>query len=213
MLSSCGQKNSSREASSYSPIGPNSYVGQPSGKKFKNALDEFPKNQESIEVICSRPGNDKFRAAFCQRNPPTIKGIRDLYVALGISLNANNFACTTNSVSLVRNEVGVLNPRCIGFTRPTEDSSLAAVAYQRSQLNMVEIVTRDPETEELSFYLMSYDLECEKSKEGCQIGDYFTESAESNWTNLSFYEDVSLQNTAFDCKSCHQPGGPGTKKT
>lgn len=183
-----------------------------SGLKLENALDKLPKNQQSLDVICSKSGSDKFRKAFCQTNRPQIKGLRDLYSVLGISINDTNFSCTTNSVSLVRNEVSVLNPRCIGFTRIQQDAEALAIGYQRGELTLVEIVARDPQNKELAFFLVDYELPCEKKPDGCQSGEYFVESSESGWVNLSFYEDVSLVNTAFDCTNCHQPGGHGTQK-
>lgn len=183
-----------------------------SGLKLENALDDLPKNQKSLDVICAKSGSDKFRRTFCQPNRPQIKSLRDLYSILGVSINDTNFSCTTNSVSLVRNDVSVLNPRCISFTRVQQDAEALAIGYQRGELTLVEIISRDPQSKELAFYLLDYDLPCEKKPGGCQSGEYFVESSEAGWVNLSFYEDVSLVNTAFDCTNCHQPGGHGTEK-
>lgn len=210
----CWSCSSGFRSSSDQPVdGSNNLFSNSSGLTLKNVFDELPKNEKSLDLICAKSGSDRFRQAFCRANKPSIKGIRDLYGALGIVVSDQKYACTSHSVSLVRNDVGVLNPRCISFTSNQADEAAAAVGFQRSELTLVEVVAKDPQTEELSFYLIDYDLPCEKSPEGCQSGDYYLEGSESGWSNLSFYEDVSLKNTVFDCTTCHQPGGSQSGKS
>ncbi|MGE4131211.1 MAG: hypothetical protein AB7F86_06205 [Bdellovibrionales bacterium] len=176
-------------------------------------LAALPKGSAaSLAVLCQKPGGDRFTSIFCSSNPPQIKGIRDLHTALNVADPANS-ACTTNSVSIVKNETSVLNPRCINFSHNGAAGGQAtAVAYMRSETTLAEIVAQDPSTGEYRFFLVDFELPCETTVGGCTTADFFLEKAESNWTNVSFYEDTQLRGTVLDCASCHQPGGPGTRK-
>ena len=171
----------------------------------------FPKGAASLVELCQNAGNDRFTQTFCGNNPPTITSLRDLHQALGVD-NANNSACTTNSVSLVKTETSVLNPRCINFSANGDDVEATAVGYLRAELTFAEVVSRDPVSGELRFFLVDFDLPCELGQNNCTNADYYSESAESNWAQVSFYEDNKLENTILDCTMCHQPGGPNSQK-
>lgn len=178
---------------------------------YRNILDGFPRGAASLQAICQNAGADRFTSTFCGNNPPTITSLQQLYNALGLN-NAANSACTTNSVSLVKNETSVLNPRCIRFSANGQDADATAVGYLRAELTFAEVVARDPNSGALRFFLVDFDLPCEKTPQGCSHAELYSQSAESNWAEVSFYEDTQLQNTVLDCTMCHQPGGPNAQK-
>ena len=178
---------------------------------LKDVFKGLPKGAASLAAICQNAGADRFTTALCGPNPPAIRSLRDLHSALGLN-NAANSACTTNSVSLVKNETSVLNPRCIKFSANGQANDATAVGYLRADLTFAEVVARDPVTGILRFFLVDFDLPCEQQPGGCATGDFYLESAESNWAAVSIYEDSQIENTVMDCKMCHQPGGPNARK-
>ncbi|MCB0390438.1 MAG: c-type cytochrome [Bdellovibrionales bacterium] len=182
-----------------------------SGKSIKQALSDLPRGLDSIEKLCSGPDrDDNLYLAFCMRNSkPT--NITSLYSSLFLFTESFT-ACTAHSVSLVRNDTSVLNPRCIRYSGTSNSSQAIAVGYQRDDKTILEVAARDPQTNELNFYLIDYDLPCETTAQGCKARDYYLEEAEKNWQNLSIYTEQDLKNTTLDCLMCHQPGGPGTEK-
>lgn len=174
---------------------------------FKN----MPQGAASLTTLCGlNTGSDKFTNVFCGPNPPVINSLASLQTALGLNNNAN-VACTTASGSLAKKETSVLTPRCIRFSQAGYDPAATALAYVRSTKTFAEIVSMDP-VQGLRFYLVKFDLACEATGT-CTNADYMTQSAETNWQNVSFYEDKQLKNTAMDCTSCHQPRGPGSQKS
>jgi hypothetical protein len=58
---------------------------------------------------------------------------------------------------------------------------------------------------------MRFEQRCSYEAAGCVLADLLTEQVEHDWTTYSVYDQEDLEATPFDCKSCHQPGGYGTK--
>ena len=89
------------------------------------------------------------------------------------------------------------------------DTSFVAISYARGE-PLLEIAAFDATIMDVRFFLVHYTPSCSGST--CTAGDLFTPAVESNWTNVSIYEDTDLANTTLDCTQCHQPAGAGTKK-
>jgi mono/diheme cytochrome c family protein len=83
------------------------------------------------------------------------------------------------------------------------------LAFARGE-PLVELVANDPAAQTLRFFLVRFHPACETA--GCSTGDLQTAAIESGWTGYSLYDDQTIADTTLDCLSCHQPGGPSTKK-
>lgn len=201
---------SSKDLGSNGGGGPGPSTFTPGAAAERDLFKSMPQGAASLAALCGmNTGSDKFTQVFCGANPPTITSLASLHAALGLT-NAANTACTTASGSISKAETSVLTPRCIRFSLPGLDPNAVAIAYLRSAKTMVEIVSRDA-NQGMRFYLLKFDLPCEATN-SCTPADYMKLSAESNWQNVSFYEDKQLKNTIMDCTSCHQPGGVNTEK-
>ncbi|MGE0173362.1 MAG: hypothetical protein AB7T49_11265 [Oligoflexales bacterium] len=193
-----------------------------------DVLHALPSGAEQIKVICSRPGKDKVRTVFCGATPPSITSLVDLQRALGLAFTdptltgrGNNgsggnpgFVITGHSSSLVARFTSAINPRAILFT-PLDGNDIApdyvAMGFLRGE-QFAEIIARDPSNNQLAFFLVNFEQACNAAPGGCKIGELLTPTIEKNWTKLSIYEDLDLENTIIDCKQCHQPGGPTSPK-
>lgn len=206
----CGQYSSNMSKSSSAEATPGAGAGPLPAAVEKDIFKGMPQGAASLAALCAlNTGSDKFTQVFCGANPPSITSLAALNTAMGLTNNAN-VSCTTASGSLSKMETSVLTPRCIRFSQPGFDPNAVTLAYLRSTKTFVEIAANDPQ-QGIRFYLIKFDLPCE-STGTCTAADYMTPSAETNWKNVSFYEDKQLKNTAMDCTSCHQPGGPNTAK-
>jgi hypothetical protein len=176
-----------------------------------NVLANFPTGAAQLTKLCSRPGNDKVRNLFCSGLPPTIGSLAELQKALGIGFEKPpypQFAVTAHSSSVVEREVSAINPRAVIFTSATDD--FVAMGYVRGG-QAVEIAAGDPVKKDINLYLLVYSQAC-NANHSCAPGDLLTPKTERNWTGLSLYDDEDLKNTILDCRHCHQPAGPTTKK-
>jgi len=90
-------------------------------------------------------------------------------------------------------------------------ASMTTIGFVRGE-PFVEIVSRDPSTADLNFYLLRFEQECGYAANGCDLASLLTEELERDWTAYSIYDHEDLEKTSFDCLSCHRPGGPGTKR-
>ena len=151
------------------------------------------------------------------------------------------FAMTGNSSSLVARSTSAINPRALVFTPPNRRSRLGADGTKLDQsatcaeietispLNhlvamgftrgedFVELIAKDPDANgtegKLNFFLFKFEHTCAKAPGGCTNGDMLTPAGETNFTgSYSVYQDTDLANTIYDCKQCHQPAGPGSRK-
>jgi hypothetical protein len=85
------------------------------------------------------------------------------------------------------------------------------MAFARGE-PVVELVANDPQAQTLRFFLVRFHPACESAPGGCSPADLLTPSIESGWTDYTLYDDDTIENTTLGCLSCHQPGGPGTRK-
>ena len=171
--------------------------------------------QERYDRICQRKRGDSFAQALC--GPGAHPQIRDLAALLKlVGLDQDRaFALTGNSTSLVAMSVNPLNPRIIVFPRVGADlkrpDEMTAVGFVRGE-PFVEVVSRDPGTGDLNFYLISFERRCDYEASGCDLASVLTEEIEHDWTAYSVYDHDDLEATSFDCMSCHRPDGQGTKR-
>jgi len=169
----------------------------------------------SHEKICGRGHGDSFAKALCAGGRrPEIRDIEELLQLVGLA-DQRAFAMTGNSTSLVAMSVSAINPRILVFPRVDSDlkppDGLTALGFVRGE-PFVELVSRDPSTGDLNFYLLSFEQTCGYDSGGCDLASLLTDEIESNWTAYSVYDQDDLESTSFDCKSCHQPNGPNTKR-
>ncbi|PWU15049.1 MAG: hypothetical protein C5B49_12345 [Bdellovibrio sp.] len=181
-------------------------------RSLRELTAKFPKGEASRAALCNgNVATDKFIRTFCSTAPPKITGLTDLYTALGLT-NTTNVTCTTASAAITKKDTSVLNPHCIRFSTPGADPNATAVGYVRSSTPLAEIVSMDSASRSFRFYVVQFDLPC-SATDSCTSGDYYTQAAESNWSNVSFYEDTALKNTPVDCTMCHQAAGVGSAKS
>jgi DNA-binding beta-propeller fold protein YncE/mono/diheme cytochrome c family protein len=169
----------------------------------------------SYERICGRGRGDSFARALCAGGRrPEIRDMEELLQLVGLA-DRRAFGLTANSTSLVAMSVSAINPRILVFPRIDSDlkppDSMTAVGFVRGE-PFVELVSRDPSTGDLNFYLLSFEQKCGYDSGGCDLASLLTDEIESNWTAYSVYDQDDLESTSFDCKSCHQPNGPNTKR-
>lgn len=182
---------------------------------WPDPLAHAPRSDEQLATLCAREGDDLVRDLFCGDEPLEPTSLLELQQALqldaskiggttGISLTANSTALSTRSVSAI-------NPRMIAVRVEQPTLELLAVGYVRGEQD-VELVVRDRRSMELRFYLVSYRQACNERDGGCRTDELLTPVTESDWTEVSLYDDEDLKNTVLDCRACHQPDGPGTPK-
>jgi hypothetical protein len=86
---------------------------------------------------------------------------------------------------------------------------VVATAFARGE-QLVELVALDPATYEYNFYLLRFAQACNASH--CSPEDLLSERLETGWTDWTLYADSDLEDTPFDCLSCHRPFGGDTHK-
>lgn len=167
---------------------------------------------ERMAEVCARGAGDHVATALCA-NPSNIRGLLDVYAALGLAAAPERLvAATTHSLGLAARVVSAANPRVFVFNAdgaPVPWDRFGVVAFSRGE-QLVELVGLDPATLEYNFYLLRFEQPCNETR--CTPADLLTERIESDWTGFSLYADVDLEDTPFDCVSCHRPFGPGTPK-
>lgn len=171
--------------------------------------------QAKYDKLCSTPRGDSFFKAMCGGGRrPEIRNFEQLLKIVGLHEN-RAFALTGNSTSLVATQVTPLNPRMIVFPRVDETlqkpRELIALGFVRGE-QFVEVVSRDSGTGDYNFYLFSFEQRCNYEGRGCDLASLLTEDMEHGWTAYSVYDQKELERTSFDCQSCHQPNGFGTKQ-
>jgi len=178
-------------------------------------LAELGMRERSYEALCSRGRGDAFAQALCGTGQrPDIRSMVELLALAGLE-DERAFALTANSTSLVSMSVSAINPRILVFPRVETDAqaleTMTAVGFVRGE-QFVEIVSRDPLTQDLNFYLVAFEQSCSYATAGCDLTSLLSEEVEHDWTAYSVYDQDDLERTSFDCLSCHQPGGHGTKR-
>jgi hypothetical protein len=143
----------------------------------------------------------------------TLGGLADLHAALGLGDTENrHVAATTHSLGLSARYVSSANPRAFVFGAhgaPVPFERFSVVGFARGE-QLVELVGLDPTSLDYRFYLLRFERACERS--ACDATELLTSRIESDWTGWTLYADEDLEDTPFDCVSCHRPFGPGTPK-
>lgn len=168
-------------------------------------------------ALCTRPGDDAVRDAFCGAALPTVTSLADLYRVLGVGtlgdqtyvpIGAYNTGMAGSvsvtlghSTSLSGRLVSPINPRIIV---PAGRETL--LAFQRG-VQKVEIAATNRDGEGFDFFLLTFRQACNDAPGGCRPGDLFTPSVESGWKSVTLEDDEALKNTPSDCRLCHQRTG------
>jgi hypothetical protein len=171
--------------------------------------------EATYQRICARRRGDSFAKALCDGGRrPEIRDLTELLELVGLA-EERAFALTGNSTSLVAMSVSAINPRILVFPRVESDlrrpDAMTAVGFVRGE-PFVELVSRDLVTGDLNFYLLGFEQRCSYESGGCDLASLLTEEIEHPWTAYSVYDHDDLGQTSFDCLSCHQPDGPGSRR-
>ncbi|WP_437975712.1 cytochrome c [Sorangium sp. So ce295] len=176
-------------------------------------LSALPTREAQYSAFCAAPRGDSFFQAVCATPRPSITDFASLLRVAKLDED-RAFALTGNSTSLVKGAVSAVNPRLIVFPRVTEmrerPAEMTALGFVRGE-PFVEIVSRDLSTGDYNFYLFTFERQCDYDG-SCDLASLLTEEIEHGWTAFSIYSEEDVENTSFDCRSCHQPDGHGTKK-
>ena len=178
-------------------------------------LSSLGSREQAYERVCARGRQDAFAKALCNTGQrPELHDMVELLRLAGLE-SERAFALTANSTSLVSSSVSAINPRIIVFPRVDEQASplatATAVGFVRGE-QFVEIVSYDTGSQDLNFYLVAFEQACSYASAGCDLTSLLTGELERDWTAYSIYDQDDLEGTSFDCLSCHQPGGHGTKR-
>ncbi|HEY3500051.1 MAG TPA: hypothetical protein VGK73_35420 [Polyangiaceae bacterium] len=167
---------------------------------------------EQTAKVCARGQRDRVTSALCG-DAPSMGGLAELYAALGLAdPEERDVAATTHSLGLAARAVSAANPRVFVFRAdgtPLPWERFAVAAFSRGE-QLVELVGLDPSTLDYNFYLLRFEQACNVT--GCTPEELLTERAESEWSGWTLYAESDLEDTPFDCVSCHQPFGPDTPK-
>ena len=188
----------------------------------------LPTGDAQLDALCVRGHQDPVSERLCAR--PRIQGLADLQRAVGVAIadpsrgngesgNAS-FALLGHSTAISGRLVSAINPRAFLFTSPSsiarvrgpgkKDPDFVAMGFTRGE-QLVELVARDRATGDLRFFLVRFEQTCNREG-GCTNYDLFSPAIESDWKDVTVYQDQDLRNTVLDCMVCHQPGGPDTPK-
>ena len=171
--------------------------------------------QAQTARVCARGAGDRVAQALCASPPAAISSLEELYGALELgSPDKRRLAATTHSLSLSGRTVSGANPRVVVLADNSVPGGLpyegvVATAFARGE-QQVELVALDPATYEYNFYLLRFVQRCNASR--CTSEDLLTGRVENGWTDWTLYADTDLEDTPFDCLSCHRPFGGDTHK-
>ncbi len=197
----------------------------------------LPKGEEQRARLCERLTRDHVGGVvaqkFCGASPPRIESISDALDVLGLGFHGTNrpgtpivagaphnpdFAFIGHSMALTRRTTNVLNPRTIIMT-PTgahtdPEPGFVVAAFTRGD-RFLEIITDDPKTREIHFFLLTFELPCSLAG-GCPPAYLFSPAIEVGWQEVTLYDETDLENTQMDCLRCHISGwrkNPKPKKS
>jgi len=178
-------------------------------------LAQLGSRQQTIDRVCARRRGDAFAKALCGAGRrPEIRDFAELLEVVGLD-EQRAFALTGNSTSLLARSVSALNPRILVFPRVDAElhrpDSMTAIGFVRGE-QLVELVSRDPSTDDFNFYLLSFEQPCSYQTGDCDLAARLTEELEHGWTAYSVYDQDDLEGTSVDCNSCHRPNGIGSKR-
>ena len=190
-------------------------------------FEGLPTGAEQWKQLCAKGYGDMISQKFCAgANPPALTSLKELQALLGLgvvpnpnldpSLNQNvRFTFTGHSTGIGLRHVTPLNPRAFLMTPPLSTNApnpqYQVMAFARGE-PLVELVANDPKAQTLRFFLVRFHPACESAPDGCTPADLLTPAVEAGWTGYTLYDDQTIANTTLDCMSCHQAGGPATRK-
>lgn len=179
-------------------------------------LRTLPIGEEQRARVCERAGDDPVRDLFCKEEPPAIGSLRDLQVALGLDPQklggVTGSALSGHSTSLSARSVSAINPRVIllRLAVPPANVEFVTLSFNRGD-QFSELAVLDRGDQEFRFYLVRFAQACNASEHGCTPGDLLSAAIETDWQDVTLYDESSLANTVFDCAPCHQPDAAAPK--
>lgn len=167
---------------------------------------------------------DKITKMFCQDvvpggSIPNVTGLADLQALLGLSFadpGGDNgaggnpgFAILGHSSALTARKVTTITPTAFVFTAPPADGSIpddfVFLAFDPGE-EFVEVASNSPSDQEVNFYIVLFDKDCNDTPQGCTPTDLLTPELTRGWKNVRVYESTTLlNNTIADCRECHAP--------
>ncbi|HKP57851.1 MAG TPA: hypothetical protein VJV78_14060 [Polyangiales bacterium] len=180
-------------------------------------FEGLPTGAAQLERVCSTAGDDLVRDLFCGPEQLSIGSALDLQAALRLGpsgiAGVSGAALTGHTTSLSARSVSAINPRVIFYRLGVMPANIefVALSFNRGD-QFAEIAVLDRRGSEFRFYLLHFQQPCNQAPGGCTPGDLLTEAAETDWQDVTLYDEPSLANTVLDCATCHQPGGPNTPK-
>lgn len=190
-----------------------SWADLPAVQDPDKELAKLQSREAQYDVLCAMQRDDTFFRRVCGGVRPNIPDLAGLLHVANLD-QTRAFALTGNSTSLVAKNVSALNPRILVF--PRVDSELEAVndytivGFVRGE-RFAEIASRDQTTGEPNFYLLRFEQKCDYDG-SCDLASALTEEVEHDWTAYSIYSEPELENTSFDCLTCHRVQGFGKSK-
>lgn len=202
MAISCGGRGSSNDTS-------------PNALPEQAWLDEIGSGPTQTARVCARGAGDRVAQTLCGSPTAAISGLEELYGALRLTTPVERrVAAATHSLSLSGRTVSGANPRVMVLANNSIEGGLpfegvVGTAFARGE-QLVELVAMDPATYEYNFYLLRFTQECNAAR--CTPEDLLTRRIETDWTDWTLYGDSDLEDTPFDCLTCHRPFGGDTHK-
>jgi len=183
--------------------------------RLPDAVAHLPHGAQQLSKLCARGHDDPIADAFCAPDAPPIRSLAELLALIDVdpsdAAGDRSFAITGHSTALGKRSVSAINPRVIFVHQQNSLDPALAVAFVRGEL-LVEIVTRSRALMEFQFYAVAFKLPCSDTEVGCSPGQLLTSAVERAWQSADLYHEEDLANTELDCRVCHQPDGPGTRK-
>lgn len=208
---------------------------QPTAARYASwpdPLEAMPRGAEQIARVCARPGQDIVRDGLCS-GQPLPGSLSELQARMGVGSgevtdvtmikngDLRAISISAHSTALGKRSVSAINPRLVAvhlglrpappLQRTGKYASFFALAFARGE-QFAELLATDHQEDRINFYVVGFRQACNARPEGCAPGDLLTDAIESNWSEVTLYDEVDLANTVLDCATCHQPNGPGTPK-
>jgi hypothetical protein len=173
----------------------------------------------SVDAAIPRPdfcerNQDAVRDLFCEGPRPEITSLAQLQALLNSQPGGPSHEELTNgsenvyyrlpvllahSTALSGHLVSPINPRAfvvgpgiaVAFQRGVQRVELASIAADRGSFNL---------------YLLTFRRACGDQTSGCTPVELYTPRVESDWTSYAVQDAEEIEDTALDCKQCHQRG-------
>ncbi len=182
----------------------------PSGHPDHYWLDRIGKGAAQLRRVCERGRDDLVTRQLCA--PDVIAdSLRTLHARLGLTPGTFNLSIGTHSSGLTSRTTSVINPRSFLSTPLSNDFDLpnmVVTAFSRGD-QLVELMAYDKTHRRLNLYLLAYETACGResgdTSTGCTAYDLLSGATETEWRNVTLYDEGDLVDTPLDCLSCHRP--------